>query len=567
MLARLRHHAVVGGDDHEVEVDPGRAGDHHPHEALVTRHVDDRDVPPARQHQRREPELDRHAARLLLRQAVGVHAGQRPHERGLAVVDVAGGPERQGRVHGCTARTAAATSRASSSVSVRGSSSSRPSWMRPTTAGSRARSLAASSVAPAGYGSIATAGPGSSSSGSAPPPTRAVDATTSPPVAAASSVGARAEGRVVGVEHREHRQRAARGGRIAMQGERRLQRGERQLVDPHGARERMAAARRDGLARPDQQAGLRAAEQLVARERRERGAGADRPAHRRLAREQLDVLGQHAGADVVDHGHAEAAQLLDLDLLDEADGAEVRRMRAQDRPGLLAAGRQRGLVVGAARAVRRAHLDEPRARGREDLGDPEAAADLDQLPARDDGVAAARERRARQQHRGGAVVDGDRRLRAGQLAQQLLDVVVARAALAARRGRARGSSSRRRCARPPPAPGSESGARPRFVCTTTPVALSTRRSRGRRRSRARATRSTSSPAPPSSSPRRASSSARATEVASGRPGGPAARHARPARPPPPAGRRTAARAGGRGRSYGTAKESNLPARSAAPRRF
>ena len=267
--------------------------------------------------------------------------------------------------HGNTARTARATSRASSSVSVRGSSSSRPSWMRPTTAGSPARRRAASASAPAGPGSIATAGPGSSSSGSAPPPTRAVDATTVPPVAAASSSRAPAQRRLVGFEHREHRQRAARGGRVAMQGEGRLERGERQLVDPHGPRERMAAARLDRLARSDEQPRLRAAEQLVARERRERGAGADRSAHRRLAGEQLEVVGEHARADVVDDRHAEVAERLDLDLLDEADGAEVRGVRAQDRPDPLAARppappRSRRGACGSSCPPRRAACRRPR---------------------------------------------------------------------------------------------------------------------------------------------------------------------------------------------------------------
>ena len=43
VLARLRHHAVVAGDDDQREVDAGRAGDHGAHEALVPRHVDDRE--------------------------------------------------------------------------------------------------------------------------------------------------------------------------------------------------------------------------------------------------------------------------------------------------------------------------------------------------------------------------------------------------------------------------------------------------------------------------------------------------------------------------------------------
>ena len=104
-------------------------------------------------------------------------------------------------------------------------------------------------------------------------------------------------------------------------------------------------------------------------------------------------------------------------------------MRAQDGAGLRP---QRGPVVGQAGAVRRADLDQPRAGLGDHLGHPEAAADLDQLPARDDHLAApAGQRRHGQQHRRGAVVDHQRRLGAGQLAQQPLDVVVARAALPA----------------------------------------------------------------------------------------------------------------------------------------
>ena len=81
VLARLRHHAVVGGDDHQEQVDPRRPGDHRAHEALVARHVDDRQPPPRRQLERRVAELDRDPALLLLRQPVGVDAGEGADER------------------------------------------------------------------------------------------------------------------------------------------------------------------------------------------------------------------------------------------------------------------------------------------------------------------------------------------------------------------------------------------------------------------------------------------------------------------------------------------------------
>jgi hypothetical protein len=41
----------------------------------------------------RDTEVDRDAAGLLFRQAVGVRARERAHERALAVVDVAGGAD------------------------------------------------------------------------------------------------------------------------------------------------------------------------------------------------------------------------------------------------------------------------------------------------------------------------------------------------------------------------------------------------------------------------------------------------------------------------------------------
>ena len=58
VLTRLRHHAVVGRNDEQEEVDAGCAGDHGAHEALVPRHVDDAQLPPGRQRQPRKAQLD-----------------------------------------------------------------------------------------------------------------------------------------------------------------------------------------------------------------------------------------------------------------------------------------------------------------------------------------------------------------------------------------------------------------------------------------------------------------------------------------------------------------------------
>ena len=89
MLSRLRHDTLVGGDDEKRDVDAGGARDHRPHQALMPRHVDEADCLIVRAGHVREAEVDRDAARLLFLQAIGVDAGQRADERGLAVVDVA----------------------------------------------------------------------------------------------------------------------------------------------------------------------------------------------------------------------------------------------------------------------------------------------------------------------------------------------------------------------------------------------------------------------------------------------------------------------------------------------
>ena len=131
-----------------------------------------------------------------------------------------------------------------------------------------------------------------------------------------------------------------------------------------------------------------------------------------------DASRERAGAEVVDERQAVAArdrgELLEPRPLREADDAEVRLVHAQQQRRLRA---DRALVVGGARAVRRPDLDEPRAGAREHVGDAEAVADLDQLAARDDHLAALGERGEREQHRGGVVVDDERGLGAGQPAQ------------------------------------------------------------------------------------------------------------------------------------------------------
>ncbi len=93
VLAGLRHDPVIGRHDQEHRVHAGGAGDHRLDEMLVAGNVDDADLQ-ARDQARREPEFDRHAAFVLLLQAVGLAARQEFDKGGLAVVDVTGGAER-----------------------------------------------------------------------------------------------------------------------------------------------------------------------------------------------------------------------------------------------------------------------------------------------------------------------------------------------------------------------------------------------------------------------------------------------------------------------------------------
>ena len=79
---------------------------------------------------------------------------------------------------------------------------------------------------------------------------------------------------------------------------------------------------------------------------------------------------------------ASSASAARVGRLDEALLSEVRSMDAQDEGG--PAVLQRLLVVGSSRPIGGPDLDEASAGAPDDLGDPHAAADLDELAARDD---------------------------------------------------------------------------------------------------------------------------------------------------------------------------------------
>ena len=78
--------------------------------------VDQREAAPVGQLERRVAEVDRDPARLLLRETVGVLAGERADEPRLAVVDVPGGADGQRHRASITSRRRSASQIADSAV-------------------------------------------------------------------------------------------------------------------------------------------------------------------------------------------------------------------------------------------------------------------------------------------------------------------------------------------------------------------------------------------------------------------------------------------------------------------
>src|SRR5450755_3339048 len=112
MLACLRHHAIVGGDHQHCTVDAAHAGEHVAYETLMPRDVDEAECRSRRGLHVRKAYVDGNAARFFLRQAVGIHLGQRFDKRGLAMVDVAcGGDDHDARPLASTAANVRVTAR------------------------------------------------------------------------------------------------------------------------------------------------------------------------------------------------------------------------------------------------------------------------------------------------------------------------------------------------------------------------------------------------------------------------------------------------------------------------
>ncbi len=434
--------------------------------------------------ERREAELDGDAALLFLRQPVGVDAGERPHERGLAVIDVPGGADDHDGNRVFTARRrCSGGSRAGRGPRGCGRprAGRRRAGERPSRHRRRARSANAR-LSPAAGRAAAD---------------RRLSSTTSPPASAASRPARPATSSTGAAMARSTGISPARELRVAVERERGLERGERQLVEPQRAAAGGARSRSTAVAPADDDARLRPAEQLVAgeadqRRRRRRRSRATVGSSRARARRGRAARRSRGRRSAARRGRGpSAASSPTVGRLGEADDRGsccwcTRRIAAVAAP-------MAPLVVGERGSgwwcrPRRSRAPRLRAarRGRGSRRRSRPARRATTITSRP--PASARER---QQHRRGVVVDHEppprRRSarassaparvagsRAGR-SQVELEVAIAAAHLGDRSSAA-----------------SASGARPRLVWSTTPVALITRRA-PRAASRAAAAASTRSP--------------------------------------------------------------------------
>src|SRR5215203_2001354 len=196
-----------------------------------------------------------------------------------------------------------------------------------------------------------------------------------------------------GVEHPEGRDLHL-SRTLEVGAKRRLERSYAELVGPQRPREWVTAHRCDELERPNSDAGLRPAEQLVPREDDEIRTFA----HSVLGSRLIAQRQERSAADVCKDRRSEGGQLRDADRLGEACDLEVARVDPEYGAGVLVYG---FFVVGEPGAVRGSDLAQPRPGELEHLGDAETAPDLNELAARDDDLrrlgCACDHRRKRQQ--------------------------------------------------------------------------------------------------------------------------------------------------------------------------
>src|SRR3989442_4849075 len=188
----------------------------------------------------------------------------------------------------------------------------------------------------------------------------------------------------------------------------------------------------DARLAPDRHPGLRTAQQLVAAERHHVGALADGLGHGELSSEPVARRVQkRPAAEIVDERKVvlprERRDVATFGARPKTADLEVAGVDTKDRSGLL---RDRSRVVAHRGPVRRPDLDELRAGTPQDIRDTEAAADLDELPARDDHLLPRGEGGEREQDGSRVVVHDHRVLGTREIRENPSGVAVTLATLA-----------------------------------------------------------------------------------------------------------------------------------------
>ena len=329
---------------------PVAPADHGAHEALVARHVDDRERQPVAEVEPRVAELDGDAALTLLGQAVRVRPRQRLDERGLAVVDVAGGAERQRRDQPASRARRGRRRRRARGLDVLVAQRAGVEQQPPVDHASDERRRALRAAPPAAR-RAGPAGRTRRSPGRAPAARRRRRGPRSRRPRRRAPRPAARRGRA--------RRRAARGPCAARAARRARGRGSRcrRSVASSAASESlsMRSARASGWRRQrstaspraDDDPGLRPAEQLVAAEAGQvapgRRSSRARPARRPARGRGASTPEPRSSTTGTPRSRPRATSSRQRDVLGEADDAVVGRVRPQDQRGL---GADRPLVVG-----------------------------------------------------------------------------------------------------------------------------------------------------------------------------------------------------------------------------
>ncbi len=205
---------------------------------------------------------------------------------------------------------------------------------------------------------------------------------------------------------------------VAIKLERGLQCGNRHLVHPNRAVERVSRDLFHPSAFAENHPGLRPAQQLVPGKTEQIHARGDRLGDNGLSLQILE-RNQSARAEILEDRQrcslAQRCQLGGGDLLGETDDREIGLMDLQEKPSL---GRDGRFIVGKAGAVGRSDFDDPRTGLTHHIRDPETSSDFNQFPARNNHFATLGDRGQGQENRGRIVIDDHRGLGTGELREQ-----------------------------------------------------------------------------------------------------------------------------------------------------